>query len=200
MRSSPTAGMGNVLSPEKRQVIALGRLGWSLRRIEEATGVRRETARTYLQAAGVPVRPPRRQGRRAEGGPGRSPVCSGCPRLVPVLVPVGGRSGGNSIERGRSRRLKQVRWRPRVSEDPRGDHFLPLERASNLQVARSNQGPNVSSGGEILTPARSCAKSTRPSGARCDCAAGREGDRAVGSWRSRHRTPPPSPRDALRSP
>jgi hypothetical protein len=37
--------MANVLSVEKREeVIALGRLGWSLRRIEEATGVRRETA------------------------------------------------------------------------------------------------------------------------------------------------------------
>src|SRR5439155_1354240 len=37
--------MANVLSAEKRQqVIALGRLGWSLRRIEEATGVRREAA------------------------------------------------------------------------------------------------------------------------------------------------------------
>jgi transposase len=52
--------MANVLSAEKRQqVIALGRLGWSLRRIEEATGVRRETASAYLQAAGVPVRRPR---------------------------------------------------------------------------------------------------------------------------------------------
>src|SRR5881296_3511033 len=55
--------MGNVLSAEKRQqVIALGRLGWSLRRIEEATGVRRETASTYLRAAGVVVRPPGRWG------------------------------------------------------------------------------------------------------------------------------------------
>src|SRR5881628_3335682 len=55
--------MANVLSAEKRQqVIALGRLGWSLRRIEEATGVRRETASTYLRAAGVVVRPPGRWG------------------------------------------------------------------------------------------------------------------------------------------
>src|SRR5205823_13839180 len=55
--------MGNVLSAEKRQqVIAPGRLGWSLRRIEEATGVRRETASTYLRAAGVVVRPPGRWG------------------------------------------------------------------------------------------------------------------------------------------
>ena len=51
--------MGNVLSSEKReQVIALGRLGWSLRRIEQATGVRRETAGEYLRSAGVPLRSP----------------------------------------------------------------------------------------------------------------------------------------------
>jgi len=37
---------------KKQQVIALGRLGWSLRRIEEATGVRRETASSYLKEAG----------------------------------------------------------------------------------------------------------------------------------------------------
>jgi transposase len=49
--------MSNVLSEDKKhQVIALGRLGWSLRRIEETTGVRRETASEYLKAAGVPVR------------------------------------------------------------------------------------------------------------------------------------------------
>jgi transposase len=56
--------MANVLSAEKRQqVIALGRLGWSLRRIEQATGVRRETASAYLKAAGIALRPPRRWGR-----------------------------------------------------------------------------------------------------------------------------------------
>jgi hypothetical protein len=55
--------MSNVLSDEKRQqVIALGRLGWSLRRIEEATGVRRETVGSYLKAAGMSVRPPGRWG------------------------------------------------------------------------------------------------------------------------------------------
>lgn len=56
--------MANVLSEEKRQqVLALGRLGWSLRRIEETTGIRRETASVYLRAAGIPIRPPRRWGR-----------------------------------------------------------------------------------------------------------------------------------------
>ena len=45
--------MSNVLSEEKKQqVIALGKLGWSLRRIERETGVRRETAGAYLKAAG----------------------------------------------------------------------------------------------------------------------------------------------------
>jgi hypothetical protein len=52
--------MGNVLSDEKKQhVLALGRLGWPLRRIEAETGVRRETSSAYLRAAGIPVRPPR---------------------------------------------------------------------------------------------------------------------------------------------
>lgn len=56
--------MGNVLSEEKRQeILALGRLGWALRRIEAATGVRRETASSYLKAAGIPMRAPR--GRQA---------------------------------------------------------------------------------------------------------------------------------------
>jgi hypothetical protein len=53
-------GMSNVLSEEKKQqVIALGKLGWPLRRIEQATGVRRETASAYLKAAGIDVRLPR---------------------------------------------------------------------------------------------------------------------------------------------
>ncbi|HTZ59354.1 MAG TPA: IS21 family transposase, partial [Acidobacteriaceae bacterium] len=54
----------NVLSEEKKQqVLALGRLGWSLRRIERAVHLRRETAATYLKAAGIPVRPPGGWGR-----------------------------------------------------------------------------------------------------------------------------------------
>jgi hypothetical protein len=58
--------MGNVLSKEKReQVIALGRLGWSLRRIEQATGVRRETAGDYLRSAGIGLRSPGGWGRKA---------------------------------------------------------------------------------------------------------------------------------------
>ena len=56
--------MANVLDIDKQQQIqALGRLGWPLRRIEEATGVRRETASRYLKRAGIEVRPAGRRGR-----------------------------------------------------------------------------------------------------------------------------------------
>jgi hypothetical protein len=56
--------VSNVLNEQKKQqVIALGRLGWSLRRIQKTTGVRRETAATYLREAGVGLRPPGLWGR-----------------------------------------------------------------------------------------------------------------------------------------
>ena len=62
--------MSNVLSEEKKQqVIALGRLGWTLRRIEQSTGVRRETAGAYLKAAGIAVRGPGGWGRRSPAAP-----------------------------------------------------------------------------------------------------------------------------------
>jgi len=58
--------MANVLGDEKKQqVLALGRLGWPLRRIEMATGIRWETASAYLKAAGIGVRAPGGWGRRA---------------------------------------------------------------------------------------------------------------------------------------
>jgi hypothetical protein len=57
------AGMTNILEDDKKQqILALGRLGWLLRRIEEATGVRRETASAYLKA-GIPIRAPRERRR-----------------------------------------------------------------------------------------------------------------------------------------
>jgi len=84
--------MGNVLDKAKQeQVIALGRLGWSLRRIEEATGVRRETAGGYLRSAGVALRAP--------GGWGRKPpkaatlVMTGAADSKPAVEVITG-SGG----------------------------------------------------------------------------------------------------------
>ena len=54
---------------KKQQVIALGRLGWSLRRIQGAIGVRRETASGYLKEAGVALRPPGGWGRASPAKP-----------------------------------------------------------------------------------------------------------------------------------
>jgi hypothetical protein len=62
--------VSNVLSEEKKkQVIALGQLGWSLRRIEKATGIRRETAAEYLKATGIAIRPPRGWGKMPPAKP-----------------------------------------------------------------------------------------------------------------------------------
>jgi transposase len=72
--------VSNVLSEEKKQqVIALGRLGWSLRKIQKATGVRRETAADYLRAAGIGLRPP--------GAWGRSPPAKPANEVTPDLQP-----------------------------------------------------------------------------------------------------------------
>ena len=91
--------VSNVLNEEKKQqVVALGRLGWSLRRIQQATQIRRETAAGYLKAAGIPVRTPGGWGRgqakpaievstdpeagnrpvETDPRPGRSPSASAC--------------------------------------------------------------------------------------------------------------------------
>ena len=58
---------------KKQQVIALGRLGWSLRRIQQATRIRRETAAGYLKAAGIAIRAP--------GGWGRNPATAAKPAI-----------------------------------------------------------------------------------------------------------------------
>jgi hypothetical protein len=45
--------MSNVLDDDKQQqILAIGRLRWTLRRIEQALAVRRETVSGYLKAAG----------------------------------------------------------------------------------------------------------------------------------------------------
>jgi transposase len=109
--------MANVLKHEKQiEICALGRLGWSLRRIEEATGVRRETIGRYLKAAGVEVRSPR--GRRlaapdskaasqATADPG--PDSKAASRVTTDSSTETARPGETSgLERGPARRTVQV--------------------------------------------------------------------------------------------
>jgi len=62
--------MANVLKDEKKQqIIGLGRLGWSLRKIQAATRMRRETISAYLRGGGVEIWPPGRWQREGKAKP-----------------------------------------------------------------------------------------------------------------------------------
>jgi transposase len=68
--------MGNVLDDtNQHKILALGRLGWPLLRIQRATGIRRETISAYLKAAGIPVR-----------GRGRPSEATAKPAITPRAV------------------------------------------------------------------------------------------------------------------
>ena len=72
---------------KKQQVIALGRLGWSLRRIESAVHIRRETIGGYLRAAGIPVRPPGGWGWRAPAKPANKVITDSTAESAPITAP-----------------------------------------------------------------------------------------------------------------
>src|SRR4051812_2846972 len=119
--------MSNVLDNDTQQQIrALGRLGWTLSRIQEATGIRRETVSGYLKAAGIAVRsrgrPSESKAKRAIAGevstdseppkpaisdgvstdsprpspPGRAPSASACAPYRELIVEALGR-GRNAM-------------------------------------------------------------------------------------------------------
>lgn len=134
----------NVLSEEKKQqVIALGRLGWSLRRIQSATKIRRETVAGYLRAAGLPIRRPGGWGHlepkpatevstdpgaanrpsETEPCPSRSPSASACEpyrEIIESALTKGERDGHLPGSGGRSRLHRQVRERQRFARKLRG--------------------------------------------------------------------------------
>ncbi|MGH7679899.1 MAG: IS21 family transposase [Gemmatimonadaceae bacterium] len=136
--------MTNVLSEHKQQqVLALGRLGWSLRRIEAETGVRRETASAYLKAAGVAVRG---AGGRPRVWPPPNPATTGevstdsAPRLP--AEPVGGSACepyreliAAAVERGRN---AMVIWQQLVDE-----HGFPAKYASVRRFVATLRGPTA---------------------------------------------------------
>ena len=79
--------MSNVLSEgKKQQVIALGKLGSPLRRIEQATGVRRETASAYLKAAGIVGRLPRFWGKRIPAKPANEVIRKPAKEVTPDFI------------------------------------------------------------------------------------------------------------------
>lgn len=72
---------------KKQQVIALGRLGWSLRRIEASVHIRRETIGGYLRAAGIPVRPSGGWGRFAPAKPAIEVITDSGADSEPTAIP-----------------------------------------------------------------------------------------------------------------
>jgi transposase len=136
--------MANILSDaKKQQVIALGQLGWTLRRIEAATGVRRETAGAYLKAAGVTVRPPGRWGHPPANPakevstdpappawpprPQRAPAASACTPYRELI----------ELALARGRHAMAI-WRDLVD-----DHGFPAQYASVRRFVVKLRGPRT---------------------------------------------------------
>jgi transposase len=121
--------MANVLTEEKKQqVLALGRLGWSLRRIQQETGVRRETAGTYLKAAGVAVRPPGGWGRRAPAKPAKQ-VITDSAEAKPANEVITDSGAIDSVE------TASGQW-ARVDRSPRASACEPYREAIELGLSR----------------------------------------------------------------
>ncbi len=152
--------MSNVLSEEKRQqILALGRLGWSLRRIEDATGVRRETASSYLKAAGIPVRSPGRWGHAKPAievitdpgpnpakevitdsgtrGPSRAPASSACEPYREFIE--------EALGRGRN---AMAIWQDLVD-----DHGFPARYASVQRFVRKLRASSTPDAHPVITSA-----------------------------------------------
>ena len=122
--------MSNVLSEEKKQqVIALGRLGWSLRRIEEETGVRRETASGYVKAAGIAMRAP--------GGWGRAPA-----KVAEAAKPAIEVATGSEGEKPREVLAKpSLDWPDRAGDRPSVHPLTEAEPEQNLRASTSTCEP-----------------------------------------------------------
>jgi len=75
-------------------VIALGQLGWSLRRIEATVHIRRETISGYLRAAGIPIRLPGGWGRLTPAKPAIEVITD--PAMDPEVITDPGPPPGRS--------------------------------------------------------------------------------------------------------
>ena len=150
------AEMSNVLADDKQQqILALGRLGWTLRRIQETTGVRRETASAYLKAAGIAVRSRGRPGvsppKPAISGevstdsgpeevspkPGRAPSASACEPHRELIV--------DAVRRGRN---AVAIWQDLVD-----DHGFTARYASVRRFIRKLRGGTPAEARVVITTA-----------------------------------------------
>ena len=117
--------MGNVLEKAKQeQVIALGRLGWSLRRIEAATGVRRETAGCYLRSAGIALRTPGGWGRKPPAQAAAGSVTTGSDSSKPANEVITGFFGSTPAENSKPANEVITGFLPEVALPEQGGKLL----------------------------------------------------------------------------
>ena len=125
--------MSNVLNEEKQQqVIALGRLGWSVRRIEEYTRVRRETVSAYLKAAGIPVRGPGRPGRQGVRTPTQDP-----PADSPVAKPA------NKVTTDSGEKLSESLQPPAADTPPSASACEPYRESIEVWLSRGRNATAI---------------------------------------------------------
>ena len=155
--------MSNVLdSATQQQIVALGRLGWTVSRIANAAGVRRETAARYLRRAGLPVRGRGRPGEaRAKAAissevstdpakpaisppevstdlpPGRAPSASACESYRELILDALGR-GRNAVA---------------IWQDLVDDHGFPARYASVRRFVRQLRTPGAPEARAVITTA-----------------------------------------------
>ena len=150
----PSVDVSNVLSEEKKQqVIALGRLGWSLRRIEASSTHSAGNGGGYLRAAGIAVRPPGGWGRRGPAKPANEVTPDSGAESAPITVPE-----PHSDRRPLGQRLRAVprvhrtglsRWPQRHGDlagpgrQPRLRRRLSERQALRRQAARHQSAPEA---------------------------------------------------------
>ena len=148
---------------KQQQVMALGRLGWPLRRIEKETGVRRETAGAYLKAAGVAIRPPGGWGRRSPAKPANE-VSPDSPEPAKPANEVSPDSGASPATRHQSASrcepflefielsLAKGRNAKAIWQDLVDDHGFTGRYASVKRFVRNLHGGSVEPRAVIVTP------------------------------------------------
>jgi DNA replication protein DnaC len=111
----------------------LGRLGWSLRRIEQSTRVRREIAGDYLRVAGIALRRPGGWGRQGPSKPAIGPIIQQgyrvlyreAHRLLEELADA-------TLDGKRKELMEQLTTVPLLIIDDLGMRKLPLTAAEEL--------------------------------------------------------------------
>src|SRR5271165_5939235 len=150
--------MANVLNEEKKQqVIALGRLGWSLRRIQQTTKIRRETASAYLKAAGIAVRPPSGWGRRAPKPANQVITDSGAEKPAIPVIPDPPNRNPNPENPSNKGKAKAETSKPANevitdSEVVTGVNPLQLDEVGAASGPEASRGPRKHSAGADHSP------------------------------------------------